>query len=103
MDEWMRRIEAKLDETIERLAKLEKATLSKAVTMHDIASELGVNYQWVLDRPWVQPNFGEPDIDGRPKRWMRHTWDEWSKQLDRHQNDWESGAASQATATHRSA
>lgn len=90
VDEWMQRVLDKLDAIERRLSRLEASQQPQTVSIQDIADDLGVSYEWARSRPWVQPNFGKPDIPGRPKRWKHQTWAGWRDRIDEHQGRWES-------------
>ena len=76
------RIEQKLDELLKISQK------SEFVTIKDIAKELDKSREWVSLHPWVQPNNGNPDLEGKPKKWLRESWDEWKKNLPEHKRRW---------------
>ena len=74
------RIEQKLDEL------LEKSQQSKFITIKDISQEVGRTKEWISRNPWVLP--GPPDIEGKPKKWLRSKWDEYKKNLPEHKRRW---------------
>jgi len=49
------------------------------ITIAGIAKELGRTRQWIHTHPWVLP--GPPDVDGKPKKWLREKWDEHKRGL----------------------
>ncbi len=62
------------------------ARRSEYVTLVDIAKELGLSRVWVWKNPWCLP--GKPDIDSRPKKWLRTRWDEYKQNMAEHKRDW---------------
>lgn len=81
--ERQKRIERKLDELLNK---------SEYITIAGIAEDIGRSKEWIRRHPWVLPNFGRPDIDGRPKQWLRSNWDEWKEHLNDRRIMWEAMA-----------
>lgn len=63
---------------------------SEVMGIKEIAEEMGMSPAWVYQRPWVQPNFGQQELDGKQKKWYRRTWLAWQRNMDQHQREWES-------------
>ena len=74
------RIEQKLDELLVRSQQ------SEFITIADISREVGRTKEWISRNPWVLPR--PPDIEGRPKKWLRSRWEEYKKDLPEHKRCW---------------
>ena len=76
-------IETKLDRLLISLPHREYITIA------DICIEIGCNRGYIRTRPWILPNYGIPDLAGRPKRWRLSTWEMWLAQgLEIHRQAW---------------
>ncbi len=74
------RIEQKLNELLVRSQQ------SQFITIAGISREVGRTKEWISRNPWVLP--GPPDIEGRPKKWLRSRWEEYKKNLPEHKRRW---------------
>lgn len=65
-------------DTAERTVQIERDTRKPGLTLQDICDRYlhrSINYAYA--RPWLQPNFGVPDLPGRPAVWFEATCNEW--------------------------
>jgi hypothetical protein len=61
------------------VAEIRSATVKQWLTVPEIGRRYlaGRSATWIRARPWALPNFGEPDIPGRPEAWYVATCEEW--------------------------
>jgi hypothetical protein len=66
---------------------------NQTIDLEGIAARQGVSLTKVKQQPWRQPNFGQHE--GRRLRWMRETYLEWEKDLEKHRMEWDGMPISQ--------
>jgi len=74
----------KIEHTLDQL--VENTTSSDFITIAGIAKDIGRGKEWISRNPWVLP--GPPDLDGKPKQWLRSRWNEYKKGLPEHRRRW---------------
>lgn len=63
---------------IEELRAIRKMLEKPGRTLDDICEDyLHRGREWAYQRPWTLPNFGVPDVPGRPKVWWQETCEQW--------------------------
>ena len=62
-------------EPIERAVGAKRYTITKS----EIAGLLNVSRSYTDSHPWLYPNFGKSDFDGKKCKWYITTWEEWNK------------------------
>ena len=69
----------KLESVDYRLSNIEQRTrtLSQYVTRKDIAEELGCHVSLLSKKPWLIPNYGESNNEGKRGRWELEVWEAW--------------------------
>ena len=73
----------------EKLDQLVAATpVRQYVDIAWICKEIGCSRDWLRSRPWALPNFGHPDVGGRPRRFVRSSWEKWSEDLTARELAW---------------
>ena len=81
--EYLNRLEDKLDRIIDAVPTREFVDIAW------ICSEIGCSRDFIRTHPWIAPNFGVPDVSGRPKRWRRETWSVWIADLNERKSAWQ--------------
>jgi len=82
-------IAPRLDRLEKKLDSLIDATpVRQFIDTEWICAELGCSRDWIRSRPWMLPNFGNPDITGRPRRWKCITWETWKSDLKSREQAW---------------
>ena len=80
---------------VDRLERIELHLQGKStglyVTREDICRELDKSPSWLTRAPWCLPNFGVPDIPGKPEKWTRDNWEKWRDKLPEHQREFQRG------------
>ncbi len=72
------RLDAQLPLVLEEAREIKRMVQKPGLTATDICRDyLHRSTSWALERPWVLPNFGIPDVAGRPKVWWRATCERW--------------------------
>jgi len=70
-----------ISETAERLERMEERQLDileavqpQSWTIDDVCRVwLHHSRTWATERPWTLPNYGVPDVPGKPHVWFTHT------------------------------
>ena len=61
----------------------------EVITVAEIRTALGVGRDWLRVRPWMLPNFGVPDLPGRPRKWLIKSWEAWKAVgFESHESAW---------------
>ena len=78
-------IEESLKYLVETVSRMEKDIIDlksqvelRVFTLKEIAAWLGFkSEQSLLNKPWMKPNFGRPDVGYHPRRWFYNTVINW--------------------------
>ena len=63
----------------------------EVITVSEMRTALGVGRDWLRARPWILPNYGIPDLPGRPRKWLIETWQAWKAVgFENHERAWRS-------------